>query len=308
MTIDQNEWFRSLNAGLPDDVARLKAAGYYEEAIARIDALLAEDWTAVQNGPNTGANPAPAMPDAQREALLAQREILRRLPAEYIYTKQQAVEKMQAQVTGFTLEELRALERAGRVDWRFVEGEKHYKSTISTALTRRCWLPTPPLPPGGVCPSRTAARPSPAGRPPTKRCCGRAPPRPASRWRPAWGCRTPPLPRRWPGPGRRDGTPSTSGPGCPCLPPVRASRTSAWNTSRSRPPMSRPRTRPSAPPSGRRTWPRTAASPRGTATPRPPAMPTRWALPPTRTSPVSTPARKPPTSSLPPTCGRWPPS
>ena len=125
MTTDQNEWFRSLNAGLPDDVARLKAAGYYEEAVARIDALLAEDWTAVQNGPNTGANPAPAMPDAQREALLAQREILRRLPTEYIYTEQQAVEKMQAQVTGFTLEELRALERAGRVDWRFVEGENH---------------------------------------------------------------------------------------------------------------------------------------------------------------------------------------
>ena len=31
---------------------------------------------------------------------------------------------MQARVTGFTLEELRALERAGRVDWRFVEGGK----------------------------------------------------------------------------------------------------------------------------------------------------------------------------------------
>ena len=134
MTIDQNEWFRSLNAGLPDDVARLKAAGYYEEAAARIDALLAEDWTAVQNGPNTGANPAPAMPDAQREALLAQREILRRLPAEYIYTEQQAVEKMQAQVTGFTLEELRALERAGRVDWRFVEGEKHYLDRFDETL------------------------------------------------------------------------------------------------------------------------------------------------------------------------------
>ena len=122
MPADQNEWFRCLNAGLPDDVARLKAAGYYEEAIGRIDARLAEDWTATQNG--AGANPAPAGVEAQRAALLVQREILRRLPAEYIYTEQQAVEKMQARVTGFTLEELRALERAGRVDWRFVEGEK----------------------------------------------------------------------------------------------------------------------------------------------------------------------------------------
>ncbi len=40
-TRDWNETLRSLNVGLPDDVERLKAAGYYEEAIARIDAYLA---------------------------------------------------------------------------------------------------------------------------------------------------------------------------------------------------------------------------------------------------------------------------
>ena len=32
---DWNEAVRSLNVGLPDDIARLKAAGYYQEAIAR---------------------------------------------------------------------------------------------------------------------------------------------------------------------------------------------------------------------------------------------------------------------------------
>ena len=48
---DWNEAVRSLNVGLPDDIARLKAAGYYQEAIARIDRLLAEDWTKTQNGP-----------------------------------------------------------------------------------------------------------------------------------------------------------------------------------------------------------------------------------------------------------------
>ena len=50
-TRDWNETLRSLNVGLPDDVERLKAAGYYEEAIARIDAYLAEDWTMTQNSP-----------------------------------------------------------------------------------------------------------------------------------------------------------------------------------------------------------------------------------------------------------------
>ena len=50
MTTDQNEWFRSLNAGLPDDVARLKAAGYYREAIERIDAYLADSSIRVSYG------------------------------------------------------------------------------------------------------------------------------------------------------------------------------------------------------------------------------------------------------------------
>ena len=40
-----NACLASLNLGLPDDVRRLKEAGYYTEAIARIDAYLAEDWT-----------------------------------------------------------------------------------------------------------------------------------------------------------------------------------------------------------------------------------------------------------------------
>mgnify|MGYP000369539974 FL=1 len=42
---DLNEAFVHLNVGLPDDVERLKAAGYYKEAVARIDEYLAEDWT-----------------------------------------------------------------------------------------------------------------------------------------------------------------------------------------------------------------------------------------------------------------------
>ena len=135
MPYDLNETFRCLHLGLPDSIARLKAAGYYKEAIARIDALLAEDWTAAQNGGSAGpANPTPHGPDGLRAALTAQREMLRRLPEEYPYTEAEAVAKMQAQVEGFTAEELRALEAAGRVDWRFVEGEKHYLDRFDETL------------------------------------------------------------------------------------------------------------------------------------------------------------------------------
>ena len=88
---DWNEAVRSLNVGLPDDIARLKAAGYYQEAIARIDRLLAEDWTKTQNGPASNGiappegyvppeNPTPHGVDTLREALTVQKEIMRRLP------------------------------------------------------------------------------------------------------------------------------------------------------------------------------------------------------------------------------------
>ena len=46
-----NACLASLNLGLPDDVRRLKEAGYYTEAIACIDTYLAEDWTKTQNQP-----------------------------------------------------------------------------------------------------------------------------------------------------------------------------------------------------------------------------------------------------------------
>ena len=136
---DWNEAVRSLNVGLPDDIARLKAAGYYQEAIARIDRLLAEDWTKTQNQPVQPAGPLPENPtpcgvDAMRDALLAQREILRRLPLDYTVPEAQALELLQSLVRGFTPEEFRALDRAGAMDWRFVEGEKRYQARFAETL------------------------------------------------------------------------------------------------------------------------------------------------------------------------------
>ena len=109
---DWNEAVRSLNVGLPDDIARLKAAGYYQEAIARIDRLLAEDWTKTQNGPASNGiappegyvppeNPTPHGVDALREALTVQKEIMRRLPGEYCWTEAEAIARMQERVKDF---------------------------------------------------------------------------------------------------------------------------------------------------------------------------------------------------------------
>lgn len=142
---DWNEAVRSLNVGLPDEIARLKAAGYYQEAIARIDRLLAEDWTKTQNGPASNGiappegyvppeNPTPHGVDALREALTVQKEIMRRLPGEYCWTEAEAIARMQKRVRDFTAEEFKKLDWEGRMDWRFVEGEKRYQARFAETL------------------------------------------------------------------------------------------------------------------------------------------------------------------------------
>ena len=140
---DWNETFRSLNVGLPDDVERLKAAGYYTEAIERIDKYLAEDWTQSQNSPETQgkgkADEKPENPTTQgvhalRDALLVQKEILRRLPKEYCWTEDAAIARMQELVRDFTPEEFRWLVKNGQVDWRFVEGKKQYLDRFDQTL------------------------------------------------------------------------------------------------------------------------------------------------------------------------------
>ncbi len=136
---DWNETFRSLNVGLPDDVERLKAAGYCEEAIQRIDEYLAEDWTKTQNSPAVQKEPKPANPtpkgvNALRDALLVQKEILRRLPEEYCWTEDAAIARMQELVRDFTPGEFRDLVHHGQIDWRFVEGKKQYLDRFDQTL------------------------------------------------------------------------------------------------------------------------------------------------------------------------------
>jgi transglutaminase-like putative cysteine protease len=146
MPLDRNEALRGLPVGLPDDIARLKAAGYYEEAIALIDARLPHSWAEQGNGangkkadtsdtqPQRAENPTPNGPEGWAACLTAEREIMRRIPLHYSLNEEEAVAKMQQQVEGFTTEEFRALVAAGRIDWRFVNGEKHFLRRFDQTL------------------------------------------------------------------------------------------------------------------------------------------------------------------------------
>lgn len=131
--MDQNKAWESLGVGLPEEIARLKAAGFYEQAIEQIDRLLAEDWNAVQNGADVQApagaapvNPLPAQTQAMRDCLVAHREQMRRLPRDYPFTRAAALEKASHALVGFTGAEFDALVRAQRIDSRFLNGEPRY--------------------------------------------------------------------------------------------------------------------------------------------------------------------------------------
>ena len=72
--------------------------------------------------------------DALREALIVQKEIMRRLPGEYCWTEAEAIARMQERVKDFTAEEFKKLDWEGRMDWRFVEGEKRYQARFAETL------------------------------------------------------------------------------------------------------------------------------------------------------------------------------
>lgn len=139
-----NECFYSLPVGLPEDVARLKAAGHYDAAIALIDKYLAEDWAVTQNSrPYQGLtvsdnviayNPVQSLPAAVRDALTAHREMMVRLPRYYPYTKEAAFALLQKNIEGMNEAEFAELFHENRLDWRFVNGVPMISSSFYNAL------------------------------------------------------------------------------------------------------------------------------------------------------------------------------
>ncbi len=142
-----NRSFYSLQAGLPEDIMRLKEAGYYEAAIDLIDERLAEDWQVRQNsrpyqslaasGNQIASNPMPTLPKAMRESMIAHRQMLTLLPRKFIYTEEEAFALLCEKISDFTEEEFAALFNENRLDWRFVNGvpmisRSFYSSLIDT--------------------------------------------------------------------------------------------------------------------------------------------------------------------------------
>ena len=66
-----NDYFKYINMGLPEDIRRLKDAGYYDEAMRLMDIKAAR----------------PDTPEELKYCFLAWKEIFRRIPREYSLPK-----------------------------------------------------------------------------------------------------------------------------------------------------------------------------------------------------------------------------
>ncbi|MCI5700954.1 MAG: transglutaminase-like domain-containing protein [Lachnospiraceae bacterium] len=105
-----NDTFRYLNIGLPEDILRRKLYGDFAGAIRLIDRRLAMENT----------------PKALRCCLIAQREMMLRMPEDYPYTREDALNILRKHIPDFTEEEFDERVDAGKIGWIYVNGEMHF--------------------------------------------------------------------------------------------------------------------------------------------------------------------------------------
>ena len=118
--MNENHRFRNLNMGLPDDILRYKIFGDYEEAMRAIDFRISKG----------------DLNQELEDSLLVQREIMRRLPNEYPFSKEEALGLLQKHISDFTLEEFKEYVLKGKIDWIYVRGEPHYFARFFESLMK----------------------------------------------------------------------------------------------------------------------------------------------------------------------------
>ncbi len=118
--MNQNQCFRYLNVGLPEDILRHKLHGDFESAVRLIDRRLAQ--------PNT--------PQPLRACMTAQREMILRMPEDYPYSKAEALEILRRHVPGFAEELFDRWVDEGKIGWIYVQGEMRFFNRFFETLCK----------------------------------------------------------------------------------------------------------------------------------------------------------------------------
>ena len=105
---------------LPPDVQRLFEAGEFARMERVITKRLAD----------------PRTPEALKKRMTFQLAVAQQIPRDYPHTRSSLLKQLQATIADFKPEELDELRDDGTLDWRFVEGEIHYKSNAVSNLCK----------------------------------------------------------------------------------------------------------------------------------------------------------------------------
>lgn len=99
-----------LTIPLPDDVLKLKTAGYLKDALEMIDQMLLG-----------------FLPNCMKERLELEKEIIHVLGiSQYPYTKEQAITIMKEFIEDFQEEEMDFLQKSSAADWMYLDGVVHF--------------------------------------------------------------------------------------------------------------------------------------------------------------------------------------
>ena len=105
-----NDTLKYLNVGLPEDILRRKLYGDFDGAARLIDRKLNDEGT----------------PDELRWCLTAQKEMMRRTPADFPYTRADALALVRKHIPDFTEDEFNTYLDEGRIRWIYLNGEERF--------------------------------------------------------------------------------------------------------------------------------------------------------------------------------------
>ena len=104
---------------LPEDIAKLKWSGDFARAKRVIDKRIAK-----------------GVPTALEKRLLLEKDILDRMPVQYPFSYEQALEELKKAFADFQEEELEQLWEEDAAEWIFIEGKPYFKDDIVANLVK----------------------------------------------------------------------------------------------------------------------------------------------------------------------------
>ncbi|MBE6038178.1 MAG: transglutaminase domain-containing protein [Anaerofustis stercorihominis] len=115
-----NDTFRYTNIPLPEDILRTLYSGEYDRTIRLIDMQLSND----------------SITQEYRNSLVAHREMIRRVPNDYPFTRKEAIEYAKQRVSDFTEEEFDSYVDTSMVKYIYLNGEARYFERFFDSLCK----------------------------------------------------------------------------------------------------------------------------------------------------------------------------